>query len=502
MVKSVLIRLESLRLRNKKNLLAVNKDLYRLLCNKELLIISYNIIKFKSKNKGFNYDTQMLKSLSKKILDKIICDLKTQQFVFEPIKEIYSSKKTGKVSLSLRDKIVQQAMLLILKSIYEPTFSDYNHSFKPNKSCHTALKEIRKSWSGSKWAIEGNIRGSYNNLNHHIIIIILQRKIQDQRFIQLLWKFLRSGKIIDNKYVNSKLGIPQRGIFSYFLINIYLNEFDQFIHYIIDLFNLNNFQCSNLEYIKALESKMFQFKKKFTNSTIYFLNEIIKLIQLKRFYILSKKTIDLKYIRIKYIRYGDNWIIGIVGTKSFSTKLLSIIDGFLKKELKLIIYFEQISITYFPSKKVKFLGYQLQIGQSSILGQSRKKAEQQTRLFIPTKEIILNLSKNNFCKNGKGIKKKGWILYSDEMITKKYNLILLRLRNYYSLADNYKISINRIQYILKFSWAHTLATKHRTRISKQIVRYKELGLKIENNITNNIWDFKINIKDPYIEFKV
>lgn len=511
MVNTVLDRLKSLRLRNENNSLAVNKYLYRLLLNKELLTISYNIIKSKPGNMTPGTDNETLDGISNKLIDTIIGELRTQKFEFKPVRRVYIPKSNGKLRPlgvpSPRDKLVQQAMLLILEPIYEPIFSDYSHGFRPGRSCHTALKEIRKSWSGSKWAIEGDIKGCYDNVDHHVLIKILKTKIQDERFIQLIWKLLRSGTIINNKYFSNKLGTPQGGILSPLLANIYLNELDKFVSYIITLLNSKSTRRPNPEY-KRLESRIWRLRQKISQSTLNPSDEIIELIYLQkeRFTIPSKNPVDTKYVRIKYIRYADDWIIGVTSEKRLATEIRLIITSFLKNELKLTLSPEKTQITYFSSRKVKFLGYLIQIGQSSNLtttsGQKRRSAGWQPRLFIPVDDLINKLSEKNFCKNGKGIKKKGWILYPDEIITKRYNSILLGLKNYYSPADNYRTSINRIQYILKFSWAHTLATKHRTRISKQLVRSKELGLKIESNITNNIWDFKINMKDPYIGFKV
>ncbi len=511
MVQTVLERLRSLRLRNKNNSLAVNKDLYRLLCNKELLAISYNIIKSNPGNMTPGTDNKTLDGISNKVLEEIICGLKNQKFVFKPVRRVYIPKGNGKLRPlgvpSPEDKIVQQAMLLILEPIYEPTFSKYSHGFRSGRSCHTALKNIRKTWSGCKWAIEGDIKGCYDNVDHHVLINILRKKIQDERFIQLIWKLLRSGVIIDNKYVNNKLGTPQGGILSPLLANIYLNEFDQFIHYSMDILNSNTSRRPNPEY-KRLESRIWKLRNKINNSTTNLFNKKIELKHLtkERFLIPSKRPVDKKYIRIRYIRYADDWIIGIIGNKDLATKFRFIIKSFLESELKLTLSPEKTHITHLPSRNVKFLGYQIQIGQSSQLtttsGQNRRSAGWQPRLFMPTNEVIKKLSEKNFCKHGKGVTKKGWILYPDDIITKRYNSILLGLKNYYSPSDNYRTSIYRIQYILKFSWAHTLATKHRTRISKQIRRSKELGLKIESKITNNIWDFKIKIKDPYIGFKV
>mgnify|MGYP000221918585 CR=1 FL=1 len=85
---------------------------------------------------------------------------------------------------------------LILESIYEPTFSDYSHGFRMNKSCHTALKYVQKYFTGTKWFVEGDIKGCFDNVDHHVLIAILRKRIADEHFIGLLWKFLKAGYIL------------------------------------------------------------------------------------------------------------------------------------------------------------------------------------------------------------------------------------------------------------------------------------------------------------------
>jgi retron-type reverse transcriptase len=73
------------------------------------------------------------------------------------------------------DKIVQKAMALILELIYEPDFSNLSHGFRPNRSCHTAMKQLSQ-WSGTKWAIEGDIKGFFDNVNHDLLAKLIQKK--------------------------------------------------------------------------------------------------------------------------------------------------------------------------------------------------------------------------------------------------------------------------------------------------------------------------------------
>lgn len=516
MVISVLDKLKSIRQRNELNKSASNKGLFKLLCSKELLIISYNKIKSKPGNMTPGTDNITLDGFSEKTLDSIIEDLKNYKYSFKPVRRIYIPK-SNKDKLrplgipSPRDKIVQQAMLYILESIYEPIFSPHSHGFRPGRSCHSALREIRSTWSGMKWAIEGDIKGCYDNVDQNILISILRKKINDERFIQIVWKLLRSGIILNKKFVNTKIGTPQGGILSPILANIYLNELDEFVSQISMLLNSENPRRPNPEY-KKLESNIWRLNDKMrkndnlSNEQLSEIKILLKSLNEKRQSIPSKDPFDLNYVKIRYIRYADDWIIGIIGKKELAKEIKILLETFLIVNLKLNLSLEKTKITHFPSREVIFLSFQIQIGRKSNITTTskskRRSAGWQPRLFMPTENIIKKLKEKNFCKNGKGIRKKGWILYPDDIITKRYNAILLGIRNYYSPADNYNKGLARIQYILKYSWAHTLASKHRTKISKQLSRTNKLNLNIEKKLTNNIWDFKTKITDPYIGLKV
>lgn len=118
---------------------------------------------------------------------------------------------------------------MILEAIYEPKFSESSHGFRPNKSCHTALMEIDRVYTGVNWFIEGDIKGFFDNIDHHVLINLLRKNIKDEKFIRLMWKFLKAGYIDDFKFNKTYTGTPQGGIISPILANIYLNELDNYI---------------------------------------------------------------------------------------------------------------------------------------------------------------------------------------------------------------------------------------------------------------------------------
>lgn len=511
MGQSILLRLESLKKRNFENKESVNTDLYRLLCNKDLLTVAYNLIKSKPGNMTPGTDKLTLDELSEEVIENLIKQLRDQTFKFKPVRRVFIPKENTNVLRPLgipspRDKIIQKAMLLIMENIYDSTFSTHSHGFRPGHSCHSALKEIRSVWSGSKWAIEGDIKGCYDNVNHQILIDILRKKIRDERFIQLIWKLLRAGVEVNKTLEKTKIGTPQGGILSPLLANIYLNEFDTFISNLSQEIGskYNSTRRENPEYHK-IRGRIYRLHTKRTASgtvtvrpTKEALKEIKTLSKIERT-IPSKDPFDTEYRKILFIRYADDWIVGVFGGKEFAEGVKDKIQTFLQEQLKLTLSPEKTKITHFASNNVSFLGYTLQISTRSSYSssgkQNRRTVGWQPRLFVPMDKLVKKLFEKNFCtKNSLGVpigtKKKGWILYPDKIIVQRYNYVLRGLRNYYAPADNFGSSMNRIEYLLTYSCAHTLAAKHRTRISAQLKRLEELGLDIMKSHKNNIWDFK------------
>jgi hypothetical protein len=218
----------------------------------------------------------------------------------------------------------------------------------------------------------------------------------------------------------------------------------------------------------------------------------------------SKEPMDKDYTRLIYVRYADDWIIGITGPKTLAEDIRNQIKEFLNKHLKLTLSTEKTHISNFGKEGANFLGYILKGGKAGqysgrsiakdLFGGAKRTVGWQPRLFMPMDRVVRRLAEKNFCTlKGFPIKKKGWIVYEDDVIISRYNSMLRGLRNYYAPADNLGTSMNRINYILKYSCAHTLAAKHRTRISKQLRRRDSNSIqKLFDEVPGRVnpWDFR------------
>jgi retron-type reverse transcriptase len=235
------------------------RNLYKLLKDDPLWYMAYQNIysNHGAFTKGVNSDT--LDGFDKIRLKEIKDSLFNYSYKPTPVRRVNIPKPNGKTRpLGIptgTDKLVQEACRIILEAIYEPKFSNLSHGFRPNRSCHTALKEV-SGWTGTKWFIEVDIKGYFDNINHNILMDILSKRIEDVEFLNLIRKFLNAGYIENWKYNKTYSGTPQGGIISPILANIYLDKFDKWIEPKCNNINATeNNRKDNPEYKKIASRK-------------------------------------------------------------------------------------------------------------------------------------------------------------------------------------------------------------------------------------------------------
>lgn len=210
--------------------------LYRYLLREDIYYVAYQRL-YSNKgatNKGATtkgVDNDTADGFGQVYVQELITQLRNGTYKPKPSRRVYIEKSNGKMRPlsipSFRDKLLQEVVRMFLEAIYEPIFSDYSHGFRPNRSCHSALKQAKIYFTGAKWFIEGDIKGCFDNINHKVLINILERKIKDSKFINIIRLFLTAGYVDDFKYNATYSGCAQGGIISPILANIYLNELDK-----------------------------------------------------------------------------------------------------------------------------------------------------------------------------------------------------------------------------------------------------------------------------------
>lgn len=485
MSQKTLERLEHLRKLN-SNRQWINQDLYRLMYKEDLYIVAYERIKSKPGNMTPGTDGETLDGFSLKRIQEIIHEMKTEQFHFKPVRQEFIPKSNGKMRKlgipSVRDKIVQEVIHMILEAIYDsphgPYFMETSHGFRPNRSCHTTLREFREKWTAVNWLIEGDIRACFDELDHQKLVAILRKKIKDERFLNLIWKLLNAGYMdLHGEKKESLIGSPQGGIVSPILANVYLHELDEFVEDLRKKLEKGKEKRPNPIYQK-LRGKRYRMAKQGKTRTKEF-KEITRQMRATP----SKQMNDPEYIRIRYLRYADDWLIGVYGSHSLATEIKQQVKAFLYDHLRLTLSEEKTRITNARAEEAFFLGTTLKIGNggnakiklqtSSVTGKTfkRRSTGMETTMNAPLPKLMKRLTDRGFCtKEGQPTPKTGWMFLDADQIVNLYSGVNRGLQNYYRFADNWA-HIQRIQYILQFSLAKTLARKYRISLTKVFKRF-------------------------------
>lgn len=334
-----------------------------LLTNPEFLMLAYNLIKNKEDNLTFGGDDDQttLYSLSKNWFQKIASDIKRGTHEFKASRRINIPKKRSNETKPLkmrnfRDKIIQKAIQLILEEIYEnkeKIFSRLSHGFRPNKSCHTVLKQIKDEWIAIPWFIKIDIKDTFGVINRNVLISRLKLKIKDQRLFEIILKMFKANIISPLGILKENLGVSQGNTLSPILANIYFHDLDIYVQKdIIERYKKGTKPIRNPEYQRAI---FFTYLEKKASSQK---KQQILRIKRKEAYKagLRYTKIDDNYICVKYLRYADDILMGVQGPKSLAEKILKTIIFFLKSNLQLSLNEEKSQILNSFSNKILFLG--------------------------------------------------------------------------------------------------------------------------------------------------
>ena len=423
--------------------------------------------------------------------------MKDESFSFRGARRVLIPKANGKTRpLSVApptDKVVQEVMRMILEAIYEPTFSNNSHGFRAGKSCHTALKQIRDTWSGVAWVIEGDIKGCFDNINHTKLIRVLEARIKDERFLNLIRKALNAGYFDNGAYFSGTIGTPQGSIISPILANVFLHQLDQKMEELIKEHTIGeeDKKALNPTYRKLVARRQY-LQKKLDSVTEEERKELI--VQIRT---LKQETLKLPltliayngFIRVKYVRYADDWVVGINGPKELADRLRTEIGVFLS-DMGLELSMEKTHIRHAKSESAKFLGTHFRVGSSTpkIMRVQRDGKQFMRRvagwtplMYAPIADIIAKLHTKGFCSpEGEPTTINKWIYLDDIQIVEQVGSVWRGICNYYSFVDRFA-RLSRIQYILQHAAAKTLATKHRSSRSKVFSKYgARLRIRVKN----------------------
>ncbi|UVK35976.1 RNA-dependent DNA polymerase (plasmid) [Mesorhizobium sp. AR10] len=434
-------------------------------------------------------------------MQEVMASVLDGSYRFSPARRQYIPKANGKKRPlgipTADDKLVQAAVKVLLEHVYEPIFSEQSHGFRRGRSCHTALTEIRRTWHGMKWLVEVDIVGYYDNIDHDILLGLLRKRIDDDRLLQLIGRMLKAGYLEDWKFHRTFSGAPQGGVISPILANVYLHELDLFVAEMKARFDKGQGRRRSATYLET--SKQIQIRRRMINrrrangneEEIPRLIEEIREWERRRLEKPSVDQLDPNYRRLRYCRYADDFVIGVIGSKEDARRVMAEVRTYLAETLKLEVSAEKSGIRKADEGAI-FLGYELKTygdGRTKRMVKGGRAVtmrvpDDRMQLHVPMEKLARFAERNRLGNlyTNQGEARCEVINNSDVAILTGYNAMMRGLAEYYKLGTLWKQQVGRLHHLWWWSFMKTLSRKHKCSVKVTAERLRNgdcLGLWYE-----------------------
>jgi group II intron reverse transcriptase/maturase len=442
-------------------------QLYRQLFNKDLYLKAYGNIYSNQGAMTPGASEETADGMSEEKIEQIIGAMRTERYRFSPARRTYILKKNGKLRPlgmpTWSDKLVGEAVRLLLEAIYEPQFSDSSHGFRKFRGCHTALREINNTWTGTAWFIEGDISDCFGSLDHEILLGILAEKIHDNRFLRLMRHMLKAGYLEDWEYRDTLSGVPQGGPVSPILSNVYLHKLDEFVEQeLIPQYTRGALRAANPAY-RQVDALLRRAKRRGDRAEA-------RRLALEMRTLPSTDPMDPGYRRLKFIRYADDILLGYTGPKAEAEEIKARLARFLREILGLELNQDKTLITHARSQWARFLGYDISVQHSGTkISNGRRSANGKMALTVPPDVIKAQCAR--YRQHGKPWHRPRLQNLEDYDIIRVYGAEYRGVVNYYLLAKDVW-RLRTLRWYAETSMLKTLAAKHQSTVSKMANRYK------------------------------
>jgi group II intron reverse transcriptase/maturase len=443
------------------------EGIYRQLFNPQLYLLAYGRI---YSNKGAmtpGPDAETADGMTVAKIERLIDAVRHERYRFRPVRRHYIPKKDGKhrpLGLpSWSDKLLGEVIRLLLEAYYEPQFSDHSHGYRPGRGCHTALGEVARTWTGTSWFIEGDISQCFDRLESRVMLETLGEKIHDNRLLRLVGQMLQAGYLEDWVWNATLSGVPQGGVLSPCLSNIYLDRLDRFIETILmPGYNRGVLRKHNLEYHRV-QTAVRRARNRGDHVAV-------KALQKQQRSLPSLDPQDPGYRRLRYVRYADDILLGFTGPKAEAEEIKHRLAQFLQDELKLELSETKTLITHARTEAARFLGYEITAQHDNRkMTAGRRSVNGQIRLRVPNDVIKAKCSQ--YMKRGQPADRPALMNEQDHAIINRYAAEYRGIVQYYLLAgDVYRLS--RLHWVMQTSLLKTLAGKYDSTVTKMAAKYK------------------------------
>jgi RNA-directed DNA polymerase len=466
--------------------------LRKLLYREDLWLLAYqNLLG----NKGAGtkgVDGSTLSDMTRERIARLITLIRDGDYQPKPVRRVYIPKADGRRRpLGIPtgdDKLVQEVVRIILERVYEPIFSDDAHGFRPKRSCHTALESVRR-WTGTKWFLELDVKGFFDNIDHGKLIQLLGRRIDDGKFLGIIRSMLRAGFLENWEFQRTYSGTPQGGVISPLLANIYLHELDEFVRGMQREFNCGTRRRNSRE-ATVLSSRIHRRRVKLEQLRAQGqepveaarLHQEIRQYQEERLKYPGTDPLDPDFKKLLYCRYADDFLIGVIGSRAEAEVIYARVRTFLAEDLKLEVAEAKSGIRH-NADGVSFLGYDVNVRPGHQLRRHIERGRRCTKRFA-SENIALRVpheSVRAFCANkeygqfdeGKAVHRPRLLNLSEVEIVQIYNSELRGFANYYAIADDAKTKLNKLCHLGTYSLFLTLAAKRKSRMTAVIASMKD-----------------------------
>ncbi|KAH8940379.1 hypothetical protein BDL97_15G085900 [Sphagnum fallax] len=457
---------------NKSNPNLVNHKLYNLFFEEDFIRLAHENVK------PANW-RQLPFSMRTTLVGDIVKDFWEEQFQFQP-RGIKSGLEEGIESLGLsvplhRDRVVLEAMRLVLEAIYEPIFLGVSHGSRPSRSCHSALRSIRKGVQDHEWALVSDIRKEYK-IDRHVLVKLLEQKIGDKRFLRLVWKALKvgHGERTDQGWTFKSIWWGTRGqnTLSLLWTNVFFHALDLWVQEKKAMFDQGKSRALNPQWLSFVTRLRYLERR----------GDASQLKQLRKQIAQVPKRLwnDSGFRRVFYVRYVDDILLTFTASKEDVLRFQEDVKDFLSENLKLDVSGGKLRLSHLRKNPVLFLDTKICLlsGPKCSSGKRNQSLSGLTRLHAPMEKIIKELAHLGMVSEG-GVRPYPVTFlsrYSHNQIVNYYNWIMRGCCNYYSFVDNFDSLTKYLRIAIRSSCVRTLTMKLKRQRSART--YKDFGAEL------------------------